>query len=149
MFTLGQASSYNGSHATFPSQAVVGTVVQPLVISSGSYNPTNPPSKFLTINIQGCFYPRRQGVYFFFLLICTTRSDSPSKHAQRNQKRVYSQALILCFLLTYENAVNFFFLGIVTLFIKRKLRTETVRFAEINKSLSKWIWMNLNLKVNQ
>lgn len=39
-----QASSYNGSHATFPSQAVVGTVVQPLVISSGSYNPTNPPS---------------------------------------------------------------------------------------------------------
>lgn len=39
-----QASSYNGSHATFPSQAVVGTVVQPLVISSGSYNPTNPPN---------------------------------------------------------------------------------------------------------
>eukprot|EP00105_Crassostrea_gigas_P024399 XP_011444632.1 PREDICTED: paired box protein Pax-5 isoform X13 [Crassostrea gigas] len=42
--SLGQASSYNGSHATFPSQAVVGTVVQPLVISSGSYNPTNPPN---------------------------------------------------------------------------------------------------------
>lgn len=54
-----------------------------------------------------------------------------------NQKRVYSQALILCFLLTYENAVNFFFFGIVTLFIKRTLRTETVRFDEINKSLSK------------
>lgn len=148
MFTLGQASSYNGSHATFPSQAVVGTVVQPLVISSGSYNPTNPPSKFLTINIQGCFYPKRQGVYFFFLY-AQQRSDSPVKTLRGNQKRVYSQALILCFLLTYENAVNFFFFGIVTLFIKRILRTETVRFDEINKSLSKWIWMNLNLKVNQ
>lgn len=109
MFTLGQASSYNGSHATFPSQAVVGTVVQPLVISSGSYNPTNPPSKFLTINIQGCFYPKRQGVYFFFLY-AQQRSDSPVKTLRGNQKRVYSQALILCFLLTYENAVNFFFL---------------------------------------
>lgn len=148
MFTLGQASSYNGSHATFPSQAVVGTVVQPLVISSGSYNPTNPPSKFLTINIQGCFYPKRQGVYFFFLY-AQQRSDSPVNTLRGNQKRVYSQALILCFLLTYENAVNFFFFGIVTLFIKRILRTETVRFDEINKSLSKWIWMNLNLKVNQ
>ncbi|XP_078317447.1 paired box protein Pax-2a-like isoform X14 [Crassostrea virginica] len=42
--TLGQASSFNGSHVTFPSQAVVGTVVQPLVISSGSYNTANPPS---------------------------------------------------------------------------------------------------------
>lgn len=110
MFTLGQASSYNGSHATFPSQAVVGTVVQPLVISSGSYNPTNPPSKFLTINIQGCFYPKRQGVYFFFFLYAQQRSDSPVKALRGNQKRVYSQALILCFLLTYENAVNFFFL---------------------------------------
>lgn len=109
MFTLGQASSYNGSHATFPSQAVVGTVVQPLVISSGSYNPTNPPSKFLTINIQGCFYPKRHGVYFFFLY-AQQRSDSPVKTLRGNQKRVYSQALILCFLLTYENAVNFFFL---------------------------------------
>ncbi|XP_062580994.1 paired box protein Pax-2-like isoform X7 [Saccostrea cucullata] len=39
-----QASSYNGSHATFPSQAVVGSVVQPLVISSGSYSSANPPS---------------------------------------------------------------------------------------------------------
>ncbi|XP_078317437.1 uncharacterized protein LOC111118493 isoform X4 [Crassostrea virginica] len=39
-----QASSFNGSHVTFPSQAVVGTVVQPLVISSGSYNTANPPS---------------------------------------------------------------------------------------------------------
>lgn len=87
MFTLGQASSYNGSHATFPSQAVVGTVVQPLVISSGSYNPTNPPSKFLTINIQGCFYPKRQGVYYFFLLICTTKERFPSKNAQRKPKK--------------------------------------------------------------
>lgn len=148
MFTLGQASSYNGSHATFPSQAVVGTVVQPLVISSGSYNPTNPPSKFLTINIQGCFYPKRQGVYFFSYMH-NKGAIPPVNTLRGNQKRVYSQALILCFLLTYENAVNFFFFGIVTLFIKRILRTETVRFDEINKSLSKWIWMNLNLKVNQ
>lgn len=147
MFTLGQASSYNGSHATFPSQAVVGTVVQPLVISSGSYNPTNPPSKFLTINIQGCFYPKRQGVYFFFFY-AQQRSDSPVKTLRGNQKRVYSQALILCFLLM-KMQWTFFFFGIVTLFIKRILRTETVRFDEINKSLSKWIWMNLNLKVNQ
>lgn len=109
MFTLGQASSYNGSHATFPSQAVVGTVVQPLVISSGSYNPTNPPSKFLTINIQGCFYPKRQGVYFFFLY-AQQGAIPPVNTLRGNQKRVYSQALILCFLLTYENAVNFFFL---------------------------------------
>lgn len=111
MFTLGQASSYNGSHATFPSQAVVGTVVQPLVISSGSYNPTNPPSKFLTINIQGCFYPKRQGVYFFSSYIYAQQGAIPPVNTLRgNQKRVYSQALILCFLLTYENAVNFFFL---------------------------------------
>lgn len=52
MFTLGQASSFNGSHVTFPSQAVVGTVVQPLVISSGSYNTANPPSKSLTLFIE-------------------------------------------------------------------------------------------------
>lgn len=138
MFTLGQASSYNGSHATFPSQAVVGTVVQPLVISSGSYNPTNPPSKFLTINIQGCFYPKRQGVYFFFLY-AQQRSDSPVKTLRGNQKRVYSQALILCFFyLLMKMQWTFFFFGIVTFFfIKRTLRTETVRFAEINKSLSK------------
>lgn len=110
MFTLGQASSYNGSHATFPSQAVVGTVVQPLVISSGSYNPTNPPSKFLTINIQGCFYPKRQGVYFFSSYMHNKGAIPPVNTLRGNQKRVYSQALILCFLLTYENAVNFFFL---------------------------------------
>lgn len=36
------------------------------------------------------------------------------------------------FFLTYENAVNFFFFGIVFLFIKSILHTtETVRFAEI------------------
>lgn len=149
MFTLGQASSYNGSHATFPSQAVVGTVVQPLVISSGSYNPTNPPSKFLTINIQGCFYPKRQGVYFFFL-ISTTKERFPSKDAQRKPKKgLFPSTYFMFFYLLMKMQWTFFFFGIVTLFIKRILRTETVRFDEINKSLSKWIWMNLNLKVNQ
>lgn len=56
----------------------------------------------------------------------------PNKDAQKETKKVYSQALVLCFFLLMKMQWTFFFFGIVFLFIKSILHTtETVRFAEI------------------
>lgn len=128
MFTLGQASSYNGSHATFPSQAVVGTVVQPLVISSGSYNPTNPPSKSLTINIQRCLYPPRRGIFFSSYM---HNNGAIPQDAQRKPKKGLFPSTCFMFFTYLWKCSELFFFGIVSLSTKSILRTETVRFAEI------------------
>lgn len=71
------------------------------------------------------------------------------RRSEETKKGFIPKHLFYVFYLLMKMQWTFFFFGIVTLFIKRILRTETVRFDEINKSLSKWIWMNLNLKVNQ
>lgn len=57
----------------------------------------------------------------------------PNKDAQKETKKVYSQALVLCFFsYLWKCSELFFFFGIVFLLIKSILHTtETVRFAEI------------------
>lgn len=96
MFTLGQASSFNGSHVTFPSQAVVGTVVQPLVISSGSYNTANPPSKSLTLFIEvGLFSVSPNFVDLYM------QSDGPLQ--EDTEEGVQSSAQFLFFLFLHHS----------------------------------------------